>query len=62
MSAHARGPAGCLRSLLLGVGRTDPATYAAVSLFLAAVALVSTLYPARRAAKVDPAETLSVEG
>ncbi len=41
-------------SLLLGVSPNDPAGFAAVSLLLAAVALVATWLPAWRASAVDP--------
>jgi putative ABC transport system permease protein len=43
-----------LASLLYGVGAADPPTYAGVALLLAAVALVATLLPARRASRVEP--------
>ena len=50
-----------MSSLLFGVGPLDPATYAAsLAVILAAAALASFL-PARRAATVDPIETLKVE-
>ena len=39
---------------LYDVGAADPATYVAVSLLLAGVALVASLLPARRAARVEP--------
>ena len=41
-------------SFLVGVSATDPLTYAAVCLSLAAVALLASFVPAHRAAKVDP--------
>jgi ABC-type antimicrobial peptide transport system permease subunit len=43
-----------LASLLYGVSARDPATYAAVAVFLGAIALLATYLPARRAARVDP--------
>ncbi|HEX2163064.1 MAG TPA: FtsX-like permease family protein, partial [Thermoanaerobaculia bacterium] len=48
-----------LEEQVFGVAVRDPATYAAVVAVLSAVALVASLLPARRAARVDPAATLS---
>ena len=41
-------------SQLYGVGAADPATYVGVSLLLGGVALLASLLPARRAARVEP--------
>jgi ABC-type lipoprotein release transport system permease subunit len=48
-------------SFLFGVGPLDPLTYAAVSGALAAVALLATYFPARRATRVDPLTALRGE-
>jgi putative ABC transport system permease protein len=47
-----------LASLLFGVGATDFATYAAVSLLLVSVALLASVVPAYRATGIDPIRTL----
>ena len=50
-----------LSTLLFGVSRLDPATYAAVVAALAAVAAFACWIPAARAARIDPASTLRTE-
>ena len=44
-----------LSSLLFGVGAADVTTYVAVTVLLAAVALLASYLPARRATRFDPA-------
>lgn len=52
---------GFLNAQLFGVSRFDPATFVAVVLVLAAVALLACWLPARRAARVDPMVALRHE-
>jgi len=47
-----------MRSMLFGVSGSDPLTFAAVSLLLAAVAFAASYVPARRAAAIDPMVSL----
>jgi predicted permease len=48
-------------SMLFELKATDPWTYLAVSLLLAAVAMLSSYIPARRAAAIDPNQALRIE-
>ncbi|HEY4219466.1 MAG TPA: ABC transporter permease [Gemmatimonadaceae bacterium] len=47
-----------LSSLLYAVTASDPATFVAISILVAAVALAASYLPARRAARVDPVDAL----
>jgi predicted permease len=50
-----------LRSLLYEVSESDPVTFVGVAALLAAVALVASWLPSRRAARVDPTITLRAD-
>jgi len=52
--AMAFGVTRLISTFLFGVKPTDPLTYAAVALSLAAIALLACYLPARRATRVDP--------
>jgi predicted permease len=50
-----------MKSLLFGISPIDPVTYAAVVVLLGCVAMVASYLPARRAAAVNPVESLRAE-
>jgi predicted permease len=50
-----------LAGILFGVGTTDPATFLAVTLLIAGVALIASYIPARRASRVDPLTALRAD-
>jgi ABC-type antimicrobial peptide transport system permease subunit len=59
--AAAAGLTRLMSSLLFGVCPLDPVVYAAVTLVLVIAAALASYVPARRAARVDPAEALRAE-
>ena len=50
-----------VQSLLVGVAARDPRTVITVAVVLFVVALVAAVVPARRAARIDPAEALRAD-
>jgi ABC-type antimicrobial peptide transport system permease subunit len=59
--ALALGLGRALRSLLFELESHDPAVYAAAVALLAAVAIGAGIFPARRAAQIDPMTALREE-
>ncbi len=57
----AAGLTGLMKALLFEVSPLDPITYGAVSLVLAAAAVLASYFPARRATGIEPVEALRVE-
>ncbi|HJU65420.1 MAG TPA: FtsX-like permease family protein, partial [Gemmatimonadaceae bacterium] len=50
-----------LSSLLFGVQPTDPVTFTAVAVLLAAIAMLASLVPAMRAARLEPVIAMRAE-
>ncbi len=59
--AASLGAARLVRSLLFGVGATDPVTFVVVTALLIGVALLACYVPARRAMRVNPIDALRHE-
>ena len=59
--AGAAAGAKYLQSLLFGIEPRDPATFAAVAIAFAIIAMAASYLPARRATRVDPMTALRVE-
>jgi ABC-type antimicrobial peptide transport system permease subunit len=57
----ASGLAQLLKGLLLGISPFDPITYAVVASLLAAICLIASYVPARRATTVDPLAALRAD-
>jgi predicted permease len=59
--AGAFASAGVMRGLLFGIAPHDPVTYVAVGATMAAIGIAASWFPARRAARVDPAIAMRSE-
>jgi putative ABC transport system permease protein len=59
--AVALGLTHLMKSMLFGVGATDPLTFIGVALMLMSVAITASYVPARRAMRVDPLVALKYE-
>jgi ABC-type lipoprotein release transport system permease subunit len=50
-----------LSSLLFAVAPADPATFVGIAVIVAAIALLASYVPARRALSIDPMEALRAD-
>ena len=50
-----------LSGMIFGVSAADPVTFAGITLVVAAVALLASYVPARRALRMDPVEVLRAD-
>ena len=61
LSLAAFGSIGAVRTLLPGISPLDPITFVSVPVLLAAIALLASWIPARKAGRVDPLVALRVD-
>jgi putative ABC transport system permease protein len=59
--AGAFGATRALTGMLFGVSAVDPATFIAITVVVAAIALLASYLPARRAVRLDPVEALRAD-
>jgi putative ABC transport system permease protein len=60
-TAAALAAARAVGGMLVGVGAADPLTFGASALFLLAVSLLASYWPARRAVAIDPMNAIRRE-
>ncbi|MDQ3997962.1 MAG: FtsX-like permease family protein, partial [Gemmatimonadota bacterium] len=60
-AAAAAGSTRVLASMLYAVSPADPVTFAVIALVVAAIALLASYVPARRASRIDPTEALRAD-
>ena len=60
-AAAAAGTTRLLGSMLYGVSPADPLTFVAIAVLVAAIALLASYVPARRALRINPTEALRAD-